>query len=176
MRSNYSRVSLLLVLIISLCLSPRLALTCAESASAVPSDLDALRDDLKGINTRLEGVQKELERSRPLLRQSSVQPTPPGGAMATISFARKPTLEHKEAPLALIEFSDYQCPFCARFVQTVLPVLKAEYVDTGKLRYVFRDFSLDRIHTQARKAAEAAHCAGEQAQYWEMHDLLFRNQ
>jgi protein-disulfide isomerase len=176
MRPNYFKQSLLLMFIVSLCLSSRLAPARAESASAVPSELDALRDELKGINTRLDGVQKEVERIRPLLRQRSVQPTPPGGAMATVSFAGRPTLGHKEAPLTLIDFSDYQCPFCARFAQTVLPALKAEYVDTGKLRYVFRDFPLDQMHPHARKAAEAAHCSGDQGQYWAMHDLLFQNQ
>ncbi len=75
------------------------------------------------------------------------------------------TLGQPEAPVTLIEFSDYQCPFCRRFFQTTLPTLKTEYIDTGKLRYVFRDFPLDQIHPYARKAAEAAHCAGDQGKY-----------
>jgi protein-disulfide isomerase len=76
----------------------------------------------------------------------------------------------------VIEFSDYQCPFCQRFFANTLPALKRDYIDTGKVRYVFRDFPLDSIHPQARKAAEAAHCAGDQGKYWEMHDTLFKNQ
>ena len=78
--------------------------------------------------------------------------------------------------MTLVEFSDYQCPFCQRFFATTLSALKKHYVDTGKVRYVFRDFPLDQMHPQARKAAEAAHCAGEQGKYWEMHEVLFQNQ
>jgi len=78
--------------------------------------------------------------------------------------------------VTIVEFSDYQCPFCRQFVSTTLPALKNAYVDSGKARYVFRDFPIDNIHPQARKAAEAAHCAGDQGKYWEMHDLLFQNQ
>ena len=81
-------------------------------------------------------------------------------------LADNPMLGAPEAPLTLIEFSDYQCPFCRRFAETTLPLLKRDYIETGKLRYVFRDFPLDRLHPQARKAAEAAHCAGDQGQYW----------
>jgi protein-disulfide isomerase len=87
-----------------------------------------------------------------------------------------PSLGWPAAPVTVVEFSDYQCPFCQRFFLATLPALKKGYIDTGKVRYVFRDFPLDQIHPQARKAAEAAHCAGEQGKYWEMHDLLFGNQ
>ena len=58
----------------------------------------------------------------------------------------------------------------------MLPTLKKEYIEAGKLRYAFRDFPLDQIRPQARKAAEAARCAGDQGKHWEMHDLLFWNQ
>ena len=67
-------------------------------------------------------------------------------------------------------------PLLQQVFQTTLPGLKTAYIDTGKVRYVFRDFPLEQIHPHARKAAEAAHCAGEQGKYWEMHDLLFHNQ
>jgi protein-disulfide isomerase len=84
-------------------------------------------------------------------------------------------LGRADAPVTLVEFSDYQCPFCQRFFATAFPVIKREYVDTGKVRYVFRDFPLEQLHPQARKAAEAAHCAGEQGKYWQMHEVLFRH-
>ena len=71
---------------------------------------------------------------------------------------------------------EYQCPYCKRFFQNTLPTLKSEYIETGKVRYVYRDFPVDRTHPHARKAAEAAQCAGEQDKYWEMHDVLFQNQ
>jgi protein-disulfide isomerase len=76
----------------------------------------------------------------------------------------------------MIEFSDYQCPFCKRHFQQTVPTLVKDYVDSGKVRYVFRDFPLAQIHPLATKAAEAARCAGEQGKYWEMHDRLFTNQ
>ena len=87
-----------------------------------------------------------------------------------------PGLGKPDAPVTVVEFSDYECPFCQRHFANTLPALKKDYIDAGKVRYVFRDFPLDSIHPQARKAAEAAHCAGEQGKYWEMHDRLFKNQ
>lgn len=80
------------------------------------------------------------------------------------------------APVTIIEFSDYECPFCERHFQETYPQLLKEYVDTGKIKLVFRDFPLSSIHPNAQKAAEAAECAGEQSKYWQMHDKLYSNQ
>ncbi|MEZ5419198.1 MAG: thioredoxin domain-containing protein [Vicinamibacterales bacterium] len=78
----------------------------------------------------------------------------------------------KDAPITIVEFSEYQCPFCAR----VTPTLKAlEQKYAGKVRVVYKDFPLQN-HLQAPKAAEAAHCAGDQGKYWELHDRMFANQ
>ena len=96
--------------------------------------------------------------------------------MVTIRPGDNPLLGAPDAPLTLIEFSDYQCPYCRQFVENTFPALRRDYIETGKLRYMFRDLPLDRLHPQARKAAEAAHCAREQGQYWAMHDLLFQHQ
>ncbi len=80
-----------------------------------------------------------------------------------------------DAPVLIEEFSDYQCPFCGSFARETAPLLEDEYVNTGKVRIVFKDFPLPS-HTNAPKASEAALCSGDQGKYWEMHDVLFRNQ
>ena len=75
-----------------------------------------------------------------------------------------------DAPVTLVEFSDFHCPFCKR-VQSTLTQLLARY--PGKVKLVYRDFPLDSLHPQARRAAEAARCAQDQGKFWEYHDLLF---
>ena len=76
------------------------------------------------------------------------------------------------ARLAIIEFSDFECPFCGRYARDVYPRLVEEYVDTGKVLYVFRHYPLDN-HPLAAKAAEAVECAAGEGKYWSMHDRLF---
>jgi protein-disulfide isomerase len=83
----------------------------------------------------------------------------------------EPALGRSDAPLTMVEFTDYQCPYCRRFQAEVWPKLKREYIDTGKLRYIARDLPLS-FHAAAAPAAEAAHCAGEQGKFWEMHAAL----
>jgi protein-disulfide isomerase len=76
------------------------------------------------------------------------------------------------ATVTIVEWSDYQCPFCEKFYSQTLGQIREQYVDTGKVKFVYRDFPLD-FHENAQKAAEAAECAGEQGKYWEMHNKLF---
>jgi protein-disulfide isomerase len=76
--------------------------------------------------------------------------------------------------LALVEFSDYQCPFCGRHARDTGPAIRQRFVDTGQLRHVALNFPLP-MHGQAQKASEAAECAGRQGRFWEMHDVLFAN-
>ncbi len=94
----------------------------------------------------------------------------------TISTAGAHAIGKAGAKVTLVEFADYQCPFCARHFRSVMPRLKREYVDTGKLRYVLRDFPLASIHPAATMAAVAARCAGDQGKYMEMHDLFYKDQ
>lgn len=81
-----------------------------------------------------------------------------------------------EAPITIVEYTDYQCPFCTQHFKETLPALKENFIDTGKVHYVIKDFPLTSIHPQAVKAAEAARCAGEQDAYLGMHDALFERQ
>jgi protein-disulfide isomerase len=85
-------------------------------------------------------------------------------------------LGNPQAPVTMVEFSDFECPFCRRYVQQTQPQIFEKYVDSGQVRYMFKDFPLSSIHPQAQKAAEAAECAGAQGQYWAMHDRLFEGQ
>jgi len=81
------------------------------------------------------------------------------------------SLGRSDAPLTMVEFTDYQCPYCRRFQAEVWPRLKRNYIDTDKLRYLARDLPLE-FHSAAAPAAEAAHCAGEQGKFWDMHAAL----
>ena len=76
-----------------------------------------------------------------------------------------------DAPVTIVEFTDYQCPYCKRFEAETWPQLKRKYVDTGKVRFIVRDLPLE-FHDSALPAAEAARCAGEQGKFWPMHDAL----
>jgi protein-disulfide isomerase len=80
------------------------------------------------------------------------------------------------AQVVLIEYSDFGCPFCGRHARETLVQIDKEFIGTGKIQYVFRNFPVDKLHPAASHAAQAAECAGEQGKYWEMHDRLFANQ
>jgi protein-disulfide isomerase len=88
-----------------------------------------------------------------------------------VPLGNAPVWGNENAPITLVEFSDYQCPFCKQWYDEVLARLMAEYPD--KLRFVYRDFPLASIHEEAVGAAAAARCAGEQDKYWEYHNALF---
>ncbi len=129
--------------------------------------LNTMKRDLDIIKQDVQEIRKTLERARGRGRAES------GPVRATVSIDDDPMMGNRNAPLTLIEFSDYHCPFCRRFFTQTFPKIKSNYIDTGKVRYVFRDYPLDAIHPHARKAAEAAQCAQEQGKYWEMHDAMF---
>ncbi len=95
-----------------------------------------------------------------------------------VDLGDAPIKGDKNAPVAILEFSDYQCPFCGRHFKETLPLIIENYVSTGKVKLAFMDFPLD-FHENAQKAAEAARCFREQkgdSGYWDYHDKLFSNQ
>jgi protein-disulfide isomerase len=106
----------------------------------------------------------------------TAQARPPEAQPKLISIADAPSKGEATAKVTLIEFTDYQCPFCGRHARDAFPQIDREYIETGKVKYILRDAPIESIHAQAFKAAEAARCAGEQDKYWEMHDRLFANQ
>ncbi len=93
-----------------------------------------------------------------------------------VSLDDDPVKGDPDAPITIIEFSDFQCPFCSRFFTQTLPAIQENYIDTGIVKLVYRDFPIDSLHPNARPAHIAAECADEQGKFWEYHDVLFENQ
>jgi protein-disulfide isomerase len=86
------------------------------------------------------------------------------------------SLGDPDAPVTIVEYTDYQCPYCQRYAQETLPQIVSEMVENGRVYYVVKDFPLDSIHPYARDGAAAARCAGDQGAYWDMHDVIFDKQ
>ncbi len=101
----------------------------------------------------------------------TVEPTP---KPVTIDVGDNPAKGPADAKVTIVEFSDFECPYCARFVQDAYPQILANYGD--KVRFVFINLPLTSIHEHAQKAAEAAECANEQGAFWQFHDIMFQNQ
>jgi protein-disulfide isomerase len=104
--------------------------------------------------------------------------TPAQGNMtqASVNFLvdnTSPILGSKDAPITMIEFGDYQCFYCNKFYHTIEPDIVKNYINTGKVRMVFKDFVI--IGQDSVNAAHAAHCAQEQGKFWEYHDALYDN-
>lgn len=103
------------------------------------------------------------------------QPAAPAQVFDPAEIEDDSVLGNADAPITVIEFTDYQCPFCSRHYEQTFGSIKSDYVDSGKVKYVIRDYVLP-FHPNAQKAAESAECAGDQNKYWEMHALLFAKQ
>ena len=108
-------------------------------------------------------------------QQQQAAPQDAGSGKVSVSADDDPVLGNKDAPVTVIEFSDFECPFCGRAFTDAVTGMKKDYVETGKVKFVYRDFPLS-FHPQATPAAEAAECADEQGKFWEFHDTLFQNQ
>jgi protein-disulfide isomerase len=138
-----------------------------SAATSTPSGIT--KQQAKAILNELRQIRHLLEEQQ-RLRQQAESPAP-GLENVKMSADRGYSLGRSDASLTLVEFADYQCPYCRQFHTAVFEKLKKNYIDTGKLRFVSRDLPLD-IHSGAFKAAQAARCAGDQNNFWPMRDTL----
>jgi protein-disulfide isomerase len=148
------------------------SVACAQSKTA---DVTALHKELEALRKSQESMARDVADIKKIL-ESLQGPPPVGPAEGRVDTLGAPERGNARATVAIVEFSDYQCPFCKRHVDATLPLIEKNYVTSGKVRYVFMDYPLEAIHPLAFKAAEASHCAAEQKQFWKMHDRLFANQ
>ena len=132
-----------------------------------------------GYTLGSQNVQPLVIQENPLSKNTTPQPTqtqPTEGRRVFVSLSDDPARGNPNAPVTIVEFSDFQCPFCARFFTQTLPQIQQDYIDSGKVKLVFRDFPIDSIHPNAIGASIAAQCANEQAKFWEYHNKLFEGQ
>ena len=151
----------------------------AEAGAAQSGeDLGGLSKEIEALKAGQTAIQKELQEIKSLLRgsQAAQAPAPAEPQEVVVSTEGAPFKGEKAAKVTVVEFTDYQCPFCSRHFRQTWPQLEQDYVKTGKVKFVLRDLPIESIHPLAFKAAEASHCAAEQGKYWEMHDRLFANQ
>jgi len=108
--------------------------------------------------------------------QNSQGTIPTNDGLVQVSFDDDPLLGDKNAPVTIVEFGDFQCPFCKRFHTETLPDLKSNYIDKGIVNLVWMDFPLESIHQNAVATSIAGECAEEQGYFWELHDRIFAEQ
>ncbi len=132
---------------------------------------DTYREEIQQLKNKQAIMQGELEQIKILLNKRGFEKLPHTTDLR-MDISQEPFKGKPEAALTLIEFTDYQCPFCQKYAKQTFPMLDKEYIETGKIKYVVRDFPLQSLHREAFQAAVAADCASEQGHYWEMHDRL----
>ncbi len=124
-----------------------------------------------------EELKEIISEIKTIAPQPTQQPTQPTAAqLFKVSIDDDPMKGDPDAEVTVIEFSDFQCPFCSRFYTQTLSQLEENYIDTGKINFVYRDLPLDNLHPNARPAHIAAECADEQGKFWDYHDILFEKQ
>jgi protein-disulfide isomerase len=168
---------------------------CAYGFSQTSKELSEIKQEINALKTGQLEIQKDLLEIKNLLLQKELQaardalqgrpaaapaqaqaPAQAPAQLTSLNIDGAPFKGDKNAKVTLVEFTDYQCPFCSRHFRETMPQIDTDYVKTGKVKYVLKEFPLESIHPNAFKASEAANCAGEQGKYWEMHDRLFSNQ
>ena len=147
--------------------------TTDSEESQILEELAEIRKEIQTLRIEVGDLRRKVGD----IHRVAVRPTPtPPPTPETVDLDENRALGSADAEVAIVEFSDYQCPYCQRFFLQTFPELEKSYIETGKVRFFFRDFPLERIHPQAKAAAIAANCAARQGAYWDMHHGLFENQ
>jgi protein-disulfide isomerase len=154
-----------------LALLAAVCLVAALPAARAQSQSDAeLRNEVENLKGQVKALRTDLDQIKATLHDLTTPRTP------LFDIGGAPSMGDAKAKVVLIEFSDYQCPYCMDYFTSTYRRLIADYVKTGKVKYVVRDLPGESIHPNALQAAQAARCAADQGKFWEMHDSLFTNQ
>jgi len=148
----------------------------AQARNDKPKPTEAtLQQQIDDLKAGQQQILKEVQEIKKILQSFQEAAAPQTPSEISLPISGEPFKGSPAARVAIIEYSDYQCPFCGEYSREVFPRLDSDYVKSGKIRYYFRDLPLSS-HPQALQAAQASRCAGEQGKFWEMHERLFANQ
>jgi protein-disulfide isomerase len=148
-----------------------------QSESQTEDVISSLKTDIAGLKTEQQQILNQIGEIKRLLAANAAsrlgpQPLAPPSALATLDESFR---GDSGATVAIIEYADFECPYCGQYEHDIYPQISKDYIQTGKVKYFFRDLPLP-MHPHAMGAARAARCAGEQGKYWEMHDSLLAKQ
>lgn len=142
----------------------------AQDTRGLQRQIDDLRKGQEQILKQLDEIRSLLKEQRPV---NEAKPGPP--SFLSINVHGEPFRGEPKARVAILEYSDFDCGFCAEFATNIFPKIDANYIKTGKVRFFFRDMPSPE-HPFALFKAKVARCAGEQGKFWQMHDYLFAHQ
>jgi len=148
------------------------AVVALLGCGATPQDVDELKKNQKDILAKLDALTGEVKKVQTAGARPPGPAQPDPNKVYALNVGNSPIKGPKEAPVTIVEFSDYQCPFCAQADALIEEVL-ADY--PNDVRFVYKQFPLTTIHPNAMPASKAALAAGKQGKYWEMHKILFQN-
>lgn len=146
-----------------------------EEAKQLTAELVAIRAQIAALQKDMDSVRNLLQMlvsGKPPIDTSAADEPPP----QTLRIAGRAAVGAATAPIMVLEFTDYECPYCAQYTAQTWPAIERDYVKTGKVRYVYKNFPIEQLHPNAFRAAIAASCAADQGRFPEMHARLFAHQ
>jgi protein-disulfide isomerase len=151
---------------------------CLPARAQRQDELSTVKSDVKALQERQQQIIDQIGELKRLVAANSVSRLPgpqPPVLPSMLDVQGERFRGDRGATLAIVEYADFECPYCGKFEEEVYPQIFSDYIQTGKLKYYYRDLPL-QMHPHAMPAARAARCAEEQGKFWEMHDKLFANQ
>lgn len=164
------RVSILFLLLIGQSLRSVAAQETADQIRQLRESISELKMDVKALGEQQQQIADQLKALNRLLTSGRAGAAHP---LSTVIVRGETFKGDRAAHVAIIEYADFQCGFCAHFMRDTYPQIDDEYIKTGKVKFLFRDLPL---HAHSISAARAARCADEQGKFWDMEENLFANQ
>lgn len=173
MARDFSKLCLFVLSLVFFC-SVGSAAQESKDLLQLKNDMSVVKKDTQDLRTALQQISEQLTVVKQLLQEQSARDNIPQDPLthAALNVKDEPFLGLSSAPLAIMEYSDFECPYCQQYMKETFPRLFTDYIEQGRVRYFHRDVTME-AHTHAVPAAAAARCANEQGKFWEMDQALF---